>query len=57
MTKCYSEVTKDKKYLEFKEVLQKTKGITLKPQKVDENLKRYYTEMESSFDDTVSFII
>ena len=57
MTKCYEEVKKDSKYQEFKEVLEKTKGITLKKPKVEENLTKYYKEMESSFDDTVSFII
>ena len=57
MTKCYEEVKLDSKYQEFKEIFEKTKGITLKKPKVEENLTKYYKEMESSFDDTVSFII
>ena len=35
----------------------KTKGITLREQKVDELIQKNQTEMEASFDDTVSHTI
>ena len=57
MMKCYKQVKDDFRYLAFKEVMLRTKGITLKHQKVEENLQHYFVQMESSFDDTVSTAI
>ena len=54
MTKCYKQVIQEKRYLTFKETFSKTKGITLKENIVKQNLDKYITEMEASFDDTVS---
>ena len=57
MAKCFKQVKEDEKFLAFKQVLLKTKGITLKENKVDELIQKNFNEMEASFEDTVGHAI